>query len=81
MKTLLEKLEELIGPVAGYDGRYTVWSKISHPNMTRASYDLRDLIPKLKVKGVTLKDLQDAMPEPEKVKRGKVAVPDSPEGE
>jgi hypothetical protein len=76
-KTLYERLEALIGPVVAHDGRFLVWVKVPHPNMSRASHDMRDILPKLK--GATLQDLREALPIFDKPKRGKVAVPEEKE--
>jgi hypothetical protein len=76
-KTLLEKLEGLFGPITAYDGQYVVWTKVSHPNMARSSFDLRDVLPRFK--GVTLEDLVEALPVFDKPKRGKVAVAETEE--
>lgn len=75
-KTTLEKLCAMLdGPITAYDGKWTIWYKVNHPNMMLGSVDLRDI----KIKGVTVRDLIDALPNFDKPRRGKVAVNDSEE--
>lgn len=71
-KTLLERIEAITGRIIAFDGIFVVWALAQHPYMRSNVYDLRDVLPKLK--GVTIKDAQAAIPTFQKPKRAKVAL-------
>jgi len=80
-KTLLEKLQDAIGIITAYDGEYVVWADPVNPEMTRATYDLRDVIPMLKDKKVTLALLQECLPVLEKPRRARASLKEAAEEE
>ena len=63
-KTLLERIETLIGTVTAYDGRLCLWAG-GRP------HDLRDVAMRLKT---TKDDVADALPTFEKAKRGRANI-------
>ena len=70
MKTLLEKLEAVYGPVIAFDGRLAFW--------TRGDViDVRDAATRLRV---SRDAVIEAMPEFKPVKRGKAALEEQPDG-
>jgi hypothetical protein len=70
-KTILEHLQDLIGTVYTYDGKFLLWASPDNAVMQQTPYDLRDLLPRLKIKDLTLGDLIECLPPS---KRGKVTV-------
>ena len=55
-KSIIEKLESVVGKISSYDGRLVVWT-------STGSYDIRDILRFHNVKGVTLADATDALAE------------------
>lgn len=77
-KTVLERLQDLVGTVYAFDNKYMIWTSPDNAVMQQATYDLRDLLPRLKIKGLTLGGLIECLPSFTPSKRGKVTV-DTPE--
>jgi hypothetical protein len=73
-KTILEHLQDLIGTVYAYDGKFLLWASPDNAVMQQTPYDLRDLLPRLKIKELTLGELIECLPDFTPSKRGKVAV-------
>jgi hypothetical protein len=69
-KTLLEKIEGLIGTVVAFDGRYCLWT-------ATGPHDVRDVATRLKT---NKDDIADALPDFAPKKRGRaVLTEDTPE--
>jgi hypothetical protein len=53
-------MEEVVGSIVAYDGRFLVWTKKEAGRLTSGTYDLRYI--QSQIKGVTLADLKGALP-------------------
>jgi hypothetical protein len=73
-KTILEKLQDLVGTIYAFDGHYVVWSSPNNPTMLQSTHDLRDVLSQLRIKGLTLKELIQCLPTFDPPKRSKVSV-------